>query len=216
LKFHSSQPALLCAREDSNLHPVKPGQGPQPCPQIVRCVRCVHLQRFGPEIWTIWMQASVLDVVKVLSEDPWVRSMAGTAALLAADSEASWRTTTWARRRSRASCHSSGKKGKKRVLTLGSASFSVPSGRTGRMTITLSKAARGLLAKKRTLKALEIVVAHDARGLSRPAPRRSRSRRLEREGANKTSRRGDLSLRISACSWGVRLAVLNAPIPWVV
>jgi hypothetical protein len=35
---------LSCAREDSNLHPVKPGQGPQPCQACDRIVRTVHMQ----------------------------------------------------------------------------------------------------------------------------------------------------------------------------
>jgi hypothetical protein len=33
-----------CAREDSNLHPVKAGKGPQPCQVCVRIVRTFHMQ----------------------------------------------------------------------------------------------------------------------------------------------------------------------------
>jgi hypothetical protein len=56
---------------------------------------------------------------------------------------------------------------KRRVLTLGSARFSIPAGDTGKVTIKLSKAARKLLAKKHTLKVLEVVVAHDSRGTTK-------------------------------------------------
>ncbi len=56
---------------------------------------------------------------------------------------------------------------KKRILTFGSARFSIPAGRTGTVTIKLSSAARKLLAKSHTLKVLEVVVAHDQRGGSK-------------------------------------------------
>ena len=52
---------------------------------------------------------------------------------------------------------------KKKVLTLGSASFSIPTGQARKVTIKLSKRALGMISKYHTLKALEIVVAHDSR-----------------------------------------------------
>jgi streptogramin lyase len=56
------------------------------------------------------------------------------------------------------------KKRKKRVLKLGSARFSISAGNTGKVTIKLSKVAFKLLAKKHTLKVLEVAVAHDSGG----------------------------------------------------
>jgi hypothetical protein len=58
-------------------------------------------------------------------------------------------------------------KKKKKVLTLGSSTFSIKPGTTGKVTIKLSKAARKLLAKRKNLNVLEIVVAHDSRNVAK-------------------------------------------------
>jgi hypothetical protein len=55
----------------------------------------------------------------------------------------------------------------KRVLTFGSAKFSIPAGKTRTVAIKLSKKALKLLAQKHKLKVLESVTAHDNRGVSK-------------------------------------------------
>ena len=53
------------------------------CAKSVRCIRCVHLQGFRPEIWTIRTQAGVVDVVKALSQAPSARRAGGATRTLA-------------------------------------------------------------------------------------------------------------------------------------
>jgi hypothetical protein len=55
----------------------------------------------------------------------------------------------------------------KKLLTFGSARFSIPAGHAGTVKIRLSKLALRLLRKRHTLKALEVVIAHDSRGVSK-------------------------------------------------
>jgi hypothetical protein len=59
------------------------------------------------------------------------------------------------------------KKKKAKVLTLGHAHFSIAPGKTGKVTIKLSKTAFKYLKKKHKLKVLEIVVAHDSRNVAK-------------------------------------------------
>jgi len=59
------------------------------------------------------------------------------------------------------------KKKKARILTLGKGKFSVPAGKTGKVTIKLNKTALKLLAKKKTLSAKQTIVAHDSRNISK-------------------------------------------------
>src|SRR5205085_2451336 len=59
------------------------------------------------------------------------------------------------------------KKKKAKVLTLGHAHFSIAPGKTGKVTIKLSKTAFRYLVKKHKLKVLEIVVAHDSRNVNK-------------------------------------------------
>jgi hypothetical protein len=50
---------------------------------------------------------------------------------------------------------------------LGSASFSIPAGKTKTITIKLTSTALKLLSQKHTLAALERVIAHDGQGTSK-------------------------------------------------
>jgi hypothetical protein len=61
------------------------------------------------------------------------------------------------------------KKKKARILKLGSANFSIPPGTTRKLKIKLSKKAFTLLKQKKRLKAIETVVAHDSRNVSKTA-----------------------------------------------
>lgn len=59
------------------------------------------------------------------------------------------------------------KKKKAKVLTLGKHSFSIPAGKSAKVTIKLNKTALKLIAKKHTLKVKQTVVAHDSRKFSK-------------------------------------------------
>jgi len=52
---------------------------------------------------------------------------------------------------------------KTKILTLGKGTFSIPPGKTAKVTIKLNNTALKLLAKKHTLKAKQKVVSHDSR-----------------------------------------------------
>lgn len=56
---------------------------------------------------------------------------------------------------------------KAKILTLGKHSFSIPAGKSAKVTIKLNKTALKLLAKKHTLKVKQTIVAHDSRNLSK-------------------------------------------------
>lgn len=58
-------------------------------------------------------------------------------------------------------------KKKAKILTLGKHVFSIPAGKSAKVTIKLNKTALKLLAKKHTLKAKQTVAAHDSRNLSK-------------------------------------------------
>ena len=59
------------------------------------------------------------------------------------------------------------RKKKAKILKLGSAKFSIAPGKKLKLKINLSKQARSLLAKKKKLRAVETVVAHDSRNVSK-------------------------------------------------
>jgi hypothetical protein len=58
-------------------------------------------------------------------------------------------------------------KKKAKILTLGRGTFSIPAGKTRKVTIKLSNAALKLLARKHTLKGKQTIVAHDSRNTSK-------------------------------------------------
>jgi hypothetical protein len=64
------------------------------------------------------------------------------------------------------------KKKKAKILKLGSARFSVPPGTKLRLKIKLSKTALKLLKQKKTLKAIQTVVAHDSRNVNKTSKTR--------------------------------------------
>lgn len=59
------------------------------------------------------------------------------------------------------------KKKKAKVLALGKGHFSIPAGKSAKVTIKLNKTASKLLTKKHTLKVKQTIVAHDSRNLSK-------------------------------------------------
>jgi len=58
-------------------------------------------------------------------------------------------------------------KKKAKILTLGTHRFSIPAGKTAKVTIKLNKTALKLIAKKHTLKVKQTVVTHDSRNISK-------------------------------------------------
>jgi hypothetical protein len=62
--------AFLMAREDSNLHPVKPGQGPQPCHACDQIVHTLNMQGFCPRALTIWTHWAMRLLSRLLSRRP--------------------------------------------------------------------------------------------------------------------------------------------------
>jgi hypothetical protein len=62
----------------------------------------------------------------------------------------------------------SGKRGKARIVPLGSERFSIAKGATGRVAVKLPRSARALLKAKRRITAAATVLSHDGRGTDAP------------------------------------------------
>ena len=64
---------LSCAREDSNLHPVKPGQGPQPCQACEGIDRTVHMRGLfaGADDLDAYGEAFVITLVSRRRRGDW-------------------------------------------------------------------------------------------------------------------------------------------------